>query len=95
MTPCHQKAFTFLTPGRLLDGDLELVLVHTQPADARKRYCPAYFFEMRHVPTGERMGTLNLRIGYNENIHYGGHIGYEVAAPYRGHRYAARSVRLV
>lgn len=31
----------------------------------------------------------------NENIRYGGHIGYEVFPAYRGHRYALKACRLV
>jgi hypothetical protein len=39
--------FSFLKPGRLIDGDRELVLVRTAPPDPIKGYSPGYEFEMR------------------------------------------------
>jgi tagatose 1,6-diphosphate aldolase len=91
-----QEPFTFLDPGSLIDGDLELVLVETYPADPYRGYVPAYRFHMR--PTGRpiRMGEISLRVGSTEHIErYAGHIGYAVEPAYRGHRYAARSCRLL
>lgn len=41
------------------------------------------------------MGGIHLRIGYNENIKYGGHIGYGVNEKYRGKRLASRSLLLL
>jgi predicted acetyltransferase len=87
--------FSFLRPGRLVDGDLELVLVHTVPADPVKRYVPGYEFEMRRPGKAVGMGLLRLRIGSALRLRYPGHIGYEVKRRFRGHRYAARSCRLV
>ena len=87
--------FTFLDPGKLIDGNLELILLETSPADPKKNYVPAYKFEMRDLVSGDKMGFIDLRIGNNENIYYGGHIGYGVDEPYRGNRYAARSILLL
>ena len=71
--------FTFLNPGKLIDGDLELVLVRTMQADPAKGYVPQDF-EMRHPGNMTSMGSIRLRIGpeSNINLHYGGNIGYEV-----------------
>jgi tagatose 1,6-diphosphate aldolase len=42
------------------------------------------------------MGYIDLRIGSTEELlRIGGHIGYRVDPPFRGHRYAARSVKLI
>jgi len=90
-----KKAFRFLKPGRLVDGDLELVLVRTIPADPVKRYVPAYEFEMRHPGGTAALGSIRLRIGSASALRYPGHIGYEVKSRFRGHRYAARSCRLL
>lgn len=87
--------FVFLDPGKLVDGDLKLILVEKVPANEVKQYCPAYKFEMRSVQTGEKMGQIDLRIGENENIFYGGHIGYGVEEKFRGNHYAARSIKLL
>ncbi len=90
-----EKDAIFLDPGKLIDDDLELVLVKKVPANEKKGYFPMYEFDMVNTITGERMWEINLRIGYNENIQYGGHIGYGVDEKFRGHHYAARSVKLL
>jgi len=87
--------FAFLDPGRLIDNDLELVLVEKKPAVPEKGYFPSYTFEMRNVQSGEKIGSVNLRIGNNDNTKYGGHIGYSVIEKYRGHHYTARSCKLL
>jgi predicted acetyltransferase len=87
--------FKLLRPGRLLDGDLELVLVRTTPADPVKRHVPGYWFEMRHPGNAVAMGGIRLRIGSAFRVRYVGHIGYDVKRRFRGHRYAARSCRLL
>lgn len=91
----HIERSIFLDPGKLIDGDLELVLVQKIPANKEKRYVPYYQFEMRYTETGEKIGQINLRIGNNENTMYGGHIGYDVDEKFRGRRYAARSLKLL
>lgn len=88
--------FEFLDPGRLVDGDLMLILDHTTPADPLKAYVPAYHFKMVHTGTGEEVGQIDLRVGNTPNlICYGGHFGYAVVPAHRGHHYAARACRLL
>jgi tagatose 1,6-diphosphate aldolase len=92
----QKNDFQFLDPGELADGDLELILAHKSPADDAKNLAPAYIFDMRHVPSGERIGGISLRVGNTHHVtHYAGHLGYGVAAEFRGHRYAARGCRLL
>ncbi|HLK66538.1 MAG TPA: GNAT family N-acetyltransferase [Bryobacteraceae bacterium] len=80
--------------GELRDGDLELRLKTTGPHGVHK--VPAYRFRMVHRVSGEELGQINLRIASTRHIEmYAGHIGYSVLAAHRGHRYAARSVRLL
>lgn len=90
-----KKSFRFLKPGRLVDGDLELVLISTAPADPVKHYVPSYEFEMRRPGRNIALGRIRLRIGSARALRYPGHIGYEVKRRFRGHRYAARSCRLL
>jgi tagatose 1,6-diphosphate aldolase len=86
----------FRDPGRLIDDDLELVLQARYAADRVRGWAPMYRFEMRSVPGNERMGIIDLRIANTDWVcRYAGHIGYRVESPYRGHRYAARSCRLL
>jgi tagatose 1,6-diphosphate aldolase len=87
--------FEFTHPASLVDGDLELVLKNTIPGDDTKGYVPSYEFQLQNRNTGEFMGHIHLRIGNNENIFYGGHIGYGVDEKFRGQHYAARSCRLL
>ena len=86
--------FQFLDPGELREGDLRLVLVETVlPMSGR---AAAYRFSMRRVEDGERLGRIELRIGQTKDlVMYAGNIGYHVDPPYRGHRYAARSCKLL
>ena len=90
--PTH---FKFFRPGTLVDGDLELVLVKTTPADPVKGYSPGYAFKMRHPGGVRTMGLIRLRIDSAAKLRYPGHIGYEVRKRYRGHRYAARAACLI
>ncbi|WP_430495253.1 GNAT family N-acetyltransferase [Rossellomorea marisflavi] len=41
------------------------------------------------------IGVIDLRIGHNENLYYGGHIGYAVHSEHRGHHYAGKAVLLL
>ena len=90
-----KKPFKFISPVKLVDGDLELVLTGKHPADPIKKYSPYYEFEMRHYGGKTKMGCIRLRIDSARRLRYPGHIGYEVNEKYRGHRYAVRSCRLL
>jgi len=90
------KDFTFIDPGKLIDGDLELVLVRKNPADPVKKHVPWYEFEMRKVGTRSRRGKITIRVGKTWFLtRCAGQIGYGVLKRYRGHRYAARACRLL
>lgn len=90
-----KSPFRFICPGRLVDGDLCLQVVARRPAIPDQGYVPSYDFEMRKVATSEKIGTIRLRIGSVRKLRCPGHIGYEVIHKHRGHRYAARSCRLL
>lgn len=78
----------------LQDDDLRLELDGFGPHPVHK--VPTYHFRMVHSGSGEEMGTIRLRAGSTRHIEmYAGHIGYAVHEPFRGHRYAARAVRLL
>ena len=90
------RPFEFVTPGRLIDGELELILADTSRANPRRHYVPSYGFQMTHADSGDSMGRLSVRIGDIDMItQYAGHIGYNVTPRFRGHHYAARSCKLV
>jgi tagatose 1,6-diphosphate aldolase len=86
----------WLDPGRLVDGDLELMLRFRAPGDVAKGWAPAYHFDMFRRDIHQRVGQIDLRIGHTPHLKlYGGHIGYGVDPEYRGRHYAARSVALL
>jgi predicted acetyltransferase len=88
--------FRFVNPGRLVDGDLELVLYERYWGDPAQGKVPAYRFLMTRARDGEEVGSIELRVGNGDNIVlYAGHIGYGVEPIHRGHHYAARAVRLL
>jgi predicted acetyltransferase len=92
----HVSAAGPLEPGPLLDGDLTLALVQYLPGRPSEGYVPMYRFHMRRASDGVRVGEVDLRIGLTDALRaYGGNVGYWVDPEFRGHRYAARAVRLL
>jgi len=76
------------------DGDLNLEFSRFVAHPVHK--VPTYYFHLRHAETGEEMGMINLRISSSVHVErYAGHIGYLVHPQFRGHRYAARALRLL
>ncbi|MBQ8954876.1 MAG: GNAT family N-acetyltransferase [Clostridia bacterium] len=84
----------FLCTDFLKDREIKLALDHTTQGDPKKGYVPAYYFNICDAK-GQVMGRCDLRLGYSERLYYGGHIGYRVEEPYRGHHYAEKACRLL
>ena len=97
MTSNHRTdRVTYITPGHLQEHELLLVLDQYLAADPVREWVPAYHFSMVHKDSKAILGSINLRIGSTDRILlYRGQIGYSVQPEFRGHRYAARSVRLL
>lgn len=85
----------FFDTSDLWDQEIYLRLCKTEDEDKEKEYLPAYYFNMVRHTDDVAVGRCDLRIGYNENIRYGGNIGYEVFEPFRGNRYAAKACKLL
>ena len=82
------------TPDALKDAELVLELANFAPHPLHK--VPTYYFRMVHADSGEELGAINLRVGSTPHVElYAGHVGYGVHPAHRGHRYAARSLRLL
>jgi tagatose 1,6-diphosphate aldolase len=78
----------------LRDDDLTLELAGLRLHPVHK--VPTYYFRMIHRDSQEELGGINLRVASTPHIElYAGHIGYGVHPASRGHRYAARAIRLL
>jgi tagatose 1,6-diphosphate aldolase len=76
------------------DGELALEFVRFAPHLVHK--VPTYYFRMVQADSREELGGIDLRVGFNSHIQlYAGHVGYAVQPAHRGHKYAARSIRLL
>lgn len=84
----------FLDTGFLCNDELMLRLERTAEGDPVKEWVPAYYFSIC-LKDGTPVGGCDLRIGYNQKLYFGGHIGYHIDEPYRGHRYAAKACLLL
>ena len=88
--------FKFYDLGKLIDNDLELVLVKEYRGDPIKGYVPSYKFKMILTGQDEEIGQIIIRVGNtNHIVMYAGHIGYTVHKEHRGNRYAAKACKLL
>lgn len=62
----EEPSFEFTEPGTLVDGELSVVLDHTQKPQPHVK-CgevpPIYFFDLRHHEEKHLLGTACLRLG--------------------------------
>lgn len=84
----------FLDTGFLKNNEIQLVLEKTIDENKEKEWAPAYYFAICNE-NGVKMGTCDLRIGYNDKLYYGGNIGYRINEEYRGHHYAGKACLLL
>ena len=84
----------FLNTDFLENDEIKLTVDRLTEAIPERNFVPAYHFFICDKE-GNRMGYCDLRIGYNDNLYYGGHIGYGVDEKYRGHHYAAKACELL
>lgn len=78
----------------LKNDEITLKLERTSDGDAPKGWVPAYHFAI-YLNSGEKIGLCDLRIGHNDNLYYGGNIGYEIYPEHRGHHYAGKACKLL
>lgn len=84
----------FFNTDFLESNEIKLVVNRLAEGNPEKNYVPAYHFNICDL-NGNIMGYCDLRIGYNDNLYYGGHIGYGIKEEYRGHHYAAKACKLL
>jgi len=83
----------FVGVPELTDGVVRLIYTAKKPAVPEKKLVPAYEFAV--CAGGEKVGGINLRIGYTDALYYGGQIGYNTDEEHRGNGYATRACKLL
>ena len=84
----------FMSTEHLRSDEIWLQLERVALANSERNWVPAYIFAICDL-AGNKMGTCDLRLGHNDQLYFGGNIGYRVEEPYRGHHYAAKACRLL
>lgn len=84
----------FINTEFLKNSEIQLVLERTVEGDEAKGWVPAYHFAICNNK-GIKMGVCDLRIGHNDKLYYGGNIGYNIDATYRGNHYAGKACLLL
>ncbi|MCR3905701.1 MAG: GNAT family N-acetyltransferase [Tenericutes bacterium] len=69
--------------------DLKLMNFYSKEKDS----LPYYMFQI--ICGKQSIGTITLRLGYNEEIMIHGHIGYEINADYQGHHYSYYALEMI
>ena len=87
--------FEFFDFNVIKGDEIDLHLIKTVPGNKDKKWVPAYHFNISLSGSSEPIGKIDIRIGYNDNLYYGGHIGYAVNEKYRGNHYAAKAALLL
>ena len=77
----------------LSEGNLQLICLEKRKARPEEDRVPSYHFAI--CKAGEKVGNLDIRIGYSERLYYGGHIGYSIDKEHRGKGYTEIACRLV
>jgi tagatose 1,6-diphosphate aldolase len=81
------------TLGKLIDGDLQLVLYDT--SDLNTGWFTSYKFKMMLGSQNTEVGSIELRNGAHHLVVNAGHLAYDVHPEHRGHHYAARACKLL
>ena len=84
------KDFDYLT-----DGEIDLKIEDKTPSNEEKGYVPAYKYSITRHNSNDSIGNIDIRIGYNDNLYYGGHIGYRIEKSYRGNSYASKACKII
>jgi len=84
------KDFDYLT-----DGEIDLKIEDKTPSNEEKGYVPAYKYRITRHNSNDSIGNIDIRIGYNDNLYYGGHIGYRIEKSYRGNSYASKACKII
>nr|MDO8110365.1 GNAT family N-acetyltransferase [Candidatus Sigynarchaeota archaeon] len=89
-------AFTFHEYHVFTDGEIDVAVEKLMRGSRLRQWVPSYHFKIMLHGKTEKIGRVDLRIGYMDKlVLYGGHIGYGIDEVFRGHGYAAKACRLI
>lgn len=77
------------------NGTIEVRPLRYSDGNPDQGMVPAIYYGIRRLSDGQWVGSIDLRLGHNPNTFYGGNIGYQIEAPYRGQGYAKGALRLL
>ncbi|HME54428.1 MAG TPA: GNAT family N-acetyltransferase [Candidatus Lokiarchaeia archaeon] len=90
------QRFQFREYPAFTDGEIDVTVEKKVPGHRLRGLVPAYHFKITLHRQAEKIGRVDLRIGYMEKlVLYGGHIGYGIDEAFRGHGYAAKACNLI
>ena len=87
--------FHFYEFNNLTDGEITLVLDKQINENKEKGFVPAYQFHIVENKTNLNVGIIDVRIGHNQGLYYGGNIGYTVFENFRGNSYSYKACLLI
>jgi len=98
----HEKSYEpeikdFLDLGELRLSAYSLSLKCTDyfEGDEKRNLVPSYMFNITEKNSGMIFGEISLRLGFNENLYYGGHIGYTVNEGFRNMGVATAACEII
>lgn len=79
-----------------LEGkNIDLILTDFFNDETKSWFVPAFLYKIVLHNTNIAVGSCDARIGYSENLFYGGNLGFFIKESYRGNGYAVEAVRLL
>ena len=85
----RQGHFEFYNVTRIEGAEIDLLCTNRKTQRWDTGAIPAYIFDI--MVRKQAAGRISLRVGFNESIYYGGHIGYSVDESFRGNAYALKA----
>jgi len=89
----REPGFAFQKAERIYGDEIDLELVSAEPES--RALCPTYRFNIVRAGSLNKVGFIDLRIGYDPEIFCSGNIGYFVEERCRGRGYSAKAARLL
>ncbi len=82
-------------PSSISFDDIHLHFSRIELGDSSKGLVPWYHFRIL-IADGTDVGHINFRVGFTNHVRVcAGHIGFEVAIPYRGRGYAFQACQAI